>query len=93
MKIRYTKSLLTKLEELVSEMGYTVRYEKGAFNSGYCILRNEKIILINKFIDLEGRIQMVMNIIDEIEVQTSTLSKEGVELYLKLREKQTQALN
>lgn len=40
--------LLKELELLASNSGITVRYEKGDFEGGFCVLRSERLILINK---------------------------------------------
>lgn len=37
--VKYTSTTLTKIQELVKEAGYVLRYEKGNFKSGYCILQ------------------------------------------------------
>jgi hypothetical protein len=36
--IRHNKAYLSKLEDLISDGGYMVRYERGNFKSGYCVL-------------------------------------------------------
>ncbi|MFT4972429.1 MAG: hypothetical protein ACI9JY_001633, partial [Saprospiraceae bacterium] len=36
--MNYTKHTLKKVELLFEEIGYIVRYEKGNFNSGYCVV-------------------------------------------------------
>lgn len=59
---KYTKHNLKKIETLFGEMDYTIRYEKGNFNSGYCIVENRKIAVINKFFDTEGRINCLLEI-------------------------------
>ena len=54
--MKYTRTYLKKLEELCNALSYKVRYEQGHFQSGYCILESKKVLIINKFFDLEGRI-------------------------------------
>ena len=36
--MKYTQSTLDKFEKIVQEAGYVIRYERGTFQSGYCIL-------------------------------------------------------
>ena len=48
MEIKYTKQFQKKLENIFPNIGYKLRYEKGNFKSGYCILKNEKVVIINK---------------------------------------------
>ena len=40
--MKYTKHLLNKLEDIFSESDYVLRYEKGNFQSGYCILKGHQ---------------------------------------------------
>ncbi len=61
--IKYTPQLLKQLEEVFAEIGYKVRYEKGNFKSGYCILENQKVVLLNKFTVIESRISTLMEIL------------------------------
>ncbi len=61
--VKYTPAYLKKLEDLLKEGAYEVRYEKGNFKSGYCILEEKRVVVINKFSTLESRIQALMEII------------------------------
>ncbi|MEM9834904.1 MAG: hypothetical protein AAF828_00295 [Bacteroidota bacterium] len=63
--IRYTRHSLKKLETLFSEIEYTVRYERGNFQSGYCLVENRRIAVINKFYDIEGRINCLLEILGQ----------------------------
>ena len=72
--IRYTKSFLDSLENLVAETDYILRYEKGNFKSGYCILKDTRVILINKFFPLEGKINSLTDIIRQLDINPDALS-------------------
>ncbi|MEO0876472.1 MAG: hypothetical protein AAFY48_17870, partial [Bacteroidota bacterium] len=73
---------LKKLETLFKEIEYTVRYEKGSFNSGYCIVEDRKIAVINKFYDVEGRINVLLEILSSIPVEEARL-EEGTQKFYK----------
>jgi len=77
---KYTQHTLDKVEELLDEAGYTIRYEKGNFKSGYCILENKKVAVVNKFFDVESRINALMDIVTEIEVDETLLSENSKKL-------------
>ncbi len=66
MKIKYNKPTLTKIEQLFKDLEYTIRYEKGQFKSGYCIIYQKKIVVVNKFFDTKGRIESLLDILNEI---------------------------
>jgi hypothetical protein len=60
---KFTPAYLKKLEELLKEQAYEVRYEKGNFRSNYCLLEAKRVVVINKFSTLESRIQALIEII------------------------------
>ncbi|UZR94533.1 hypothetical protein [Chondrinema litorale] len=82
--IRYTQHFLNKLEDLFAETDFVLRYEKGNFKSGYCLLKDTRIAIINKFFPLEGKINSLIDIIKEIEVQPEQLSAKNQKLYKQL---------
>lgn len=85
MSFKYTPNTLKKLEELYEEAHYMIRYEKGHFNSGYCILEARRIVVINKFFNVEGRINALIEILPTIEVKEEELSTEMLKWYKQLR--------
>jgi hypothetical protein len=42
------EELITELELLATQLSVVVRYEKGDFEGGYCILKTDRILLINR---------------------------------------------
>ena len=56
---------LNKVEALIEEAGYIVRYERGSFQSGFCILEDKKVVVLNKFLPLEGRINTLIELNDD----------------------------
>ena len=70
--MKLTKTTLKKLEVLFKELGYTVRFEKGQFNSGYCVVEQRKVVVINKFFDTEGRCNTLLDVLSTIHVPEET---------------------
>lgn len=70
MVIKYTKHFLDKLENLFAASEYILRYEKGNFKSGYCVLKETKIVIINKYFPLEGKINALIDIINELNLDS-----------------------
>ena len=81
MEISYTTHFLNKLEDLYSETDYQLRYEKGNFKSGYCLLKNQKIAIINKYYTLEGKINSLIEMLKEMEVNTDNFSEKNRKLF------------
>lgn len=91
MSFKYTKHTLKKLEELFEELAYTIRYEKGNFQSGYCVVENKNIAVINKFFETEGRINCLLEILAEMEVDTAQLSEKSIRFYKEIQQSSDQA--
>jgi len=79
--IKYTKHTLKKVEELFDQIKYTIRYERGNFQSGYCIVENKRIAVINKFYDAEARINCLIDILGNVAVDTEVLEEKEKKLY------------
>jgi len=79
--VKYTKSTLQKIENIFNELEYTVRYEKGNFNSGYCIVEDRKIAIINRFFNTEGRINCLIDILSSIVVIDQNLTEVSRHFY------------
>lgn len=79
--MKYTQHTLDKLEELLSEIEYVVRYERGTFQSGYCILEQKKVVVLNKFLQTEGRINTLFDIIPKLITNPEALSPEARKTY------------
>ena len=84
---KYTKHQLKKIEGLLEEVGYTIRYERGNFQSGYAIVEDRKIAVINKFFDAEARINSLLDILSTIEIDESQLQEKSQEYYNMLTSK------
>ena len=79
--MKYTQTTLDKIERVLDEVEYIVRYERGNFQSGYCILEQRKVIVLNKFLQLEGRISTLIDIIPQLKITPEALSPEVRRIY------------
>ncbi len=84
MTIRYTKQFLNKLEDIFAESDYVLRYEKGNFKSGYCLLNDTKIAIVNKYYTTEGKVNCLIDILKSIEIDKEALSEKNVNLLVEL---------
>ena len=78
--MNYTKHQLQKIEDLFAEIDYVIRYEKGSFQSGYCLVENKRIAVVNKFFETEGRINTLVDILDKITVNTEGVSENIIQI-------------
>lgn len=79
--LKSSKSNLTKLEQIFREQDYIIRYEKGNFQSGYCIVEDNKVIVVNRFFDTEGRINCLLDILSMIVVMEDALSEKSLTFF------------
>ena len=79
--MKYTQTTLDKLESIVEEAGYVLRYERGTFQSGYCVLEERKVVVLNKFLQLEGRINTILDLVPQLEINKEVLSDESKKLH------------
>jgi hypothetical protein len=86
--MRYTQTTLKKLEELFGELDYTIRYEKGSFQSGFCLVENKRIAVVNKFFDTEARINCLLEILSRFEFDPEHLSEKSRDLIEKWQKSQ-----
>ena len=65
----------------MEEAGYVIRYERETFQSGYCILQQKKVVVLNKFLNLEGRINTLIELMPQLEINLDALTADSQKLY------------
>jgi hypothetical protein len=73
-----TTHTLEKLELMLKSAGYKVRYEKGNFKTGACLLQNSKMIVVNRFSNLESKIQALIELSRELEIDHKLLDEKQI---------------
>jgi len=79
--MKYTQSILDKIEKIAEEAGYVIRYERGNFQSGYCLLQAKKVIVLNKFFQTEGRINTLIDLMPQLDINFDALTLESQKMY------------
>ena len=79
--MKYTQNILDKIERIAEEAGYVIRYERCNFQSGYCILQAKKVIVLNKFFQTEGRINTLIDLMPQLEINFDALTLESQKMY------------
>lgn len=85
--MKYNQTSLNKLEKIIEEAGYVVRYERGSFQSGYCILEEKKVVVLNKFLNAEGRINTLIDLIPSLNITSELLTTDSQKMYVELMNK------
>lgn len=81
MAIKFNQTSLDKIEKIIQESGYVIRYERGNFQSGYCILQAKKVVVLNKFFQLEGKINTLIDLMPQLFINFDALTHDSQKLY------------
>jgi hypothetical protein len=79
--LKYTRPFLESLEQIVAENNFILRYEKGNFKSGYCIIKESRVIVVNKYFTLEGKINSLADILKTLDIDTAQMSEKSIKRY------------
>jgi hypothetical protein len=88
--VKQNKAYLSKLEDVVSEGGFIVRYERGNFKSGYCVLKDTKIVLINNFLPVEGRVSCLLELASILPLEVDLLSEKSKKIFFQIKNSKTE---
>lgn len=79
LKEKEFEEIIQDLRSIASQLGASIRFEKGDFKGGYCLLKESKVIVINKNANLQRKAMILSAALKELGVD---------EIYLnpKLRE-------
>ena len=83
--MKFTQNTLDKVEKIAQESGYVMRYERGSFQSGYCILQEKKVVVLNKFLPTEGRINTLIDLLPQLNINFDALTLDSQKLYTELQ--------
>ncbi|MFA8343322.1 MAG: hypothetical protein ACEPO8_10185 [Rhodothermaceae bacterium] len=78
LKEKEFEQVLDELKEVALQVGATVRFEKGDFKGGYCIVKHSKVIVINKRANTQRKVMTLAAALNE-------LGLEGIEISDKLK--------
>ena len=89
MKIKEKEftEIVQDLKSLASQLGATVRFEKGDFKGGYCILHDSKVIVINKMTNLQRKALILSAALKELGVDEIYLTPRLREIINDMTEK------
>ena len=68
IKEKEFEEIIQSLKDVAQQLGATVRFEKGDFKGGYCILKESKIIVINKMMNLQRKVMILSRALKELGV-------------------------
>jgi len=86
MSLSYTQHTLDKLESLFKSFGFKLRYEKGNFKTGICILEQNRVIIVNRFSNLESKISALAGLLQNMETDEYLLEEKQKAFFYLLKQ-------
>ena len=66
IKEKEFEEILQELKAVADQLGASVRFEKGDFKGGYCIVHDKKVIVINKMTNLQRKVMILSTALKEL---------------------------
>ena len=68
IKEKEFEEIILDLKALAAQLGAEVRFEKGDFKGGYCLLNENKVIVINKMANLQRKVMILSMALKELGI-------------------------
>lgn len=62
------EEILSELDIVARDLGVRIRFEKGDFDGGYCLLRDERIIVVNKKLNSNQKASVISRAFGELGI-------------------------
>ncbi len=73
LKEKEFEKLLESLKEAAAQMEVQVRFEKGDFKGGYCLLKDSRVIVINKMSNFQRKVMTLAAALKELGIENIDL--------------------
>jgi hypothetical protein len=80
IKEKEFEEFIQELKALAVQLGAEVRFEKGDFKGGYCLLKESKVIVINKMANLQRKAMILSMALKELGIDEIFLTPKLREL-------------
>jgi len=86
IKEKEFEDFIEELKELAQQLGATIRFEKGDFKGGYCLIKDKKVVVINKFNNSQKKATILATALKELGIEQFYLSPRVREIINSLTE-------
>jgi len=74
IKEKEFEEILQELKAVADQLGASIRFEKGDFKGGYCIVHDKKVIVINKMTHLQKKVMILSTALKELGIDSIYLT-------------------
>lgn len=68
IKEKEFEEVIQELKQIAFQLGAEVRFEKGDFKGGYCLINENKVIVINKMANLQRKVIVLSMALKELGI-------------------------
>jgi len=86
IKEKEFEEIVQDLKSIATQLGAEVRFEKGDFKGGYCLLKESKVIVINKMTNLQRKVIVLSMALKELGVDKIYLTPKMREIIEEMSE-------
>jgi hypothetical protein len=86
IKEKEFETLLQDLKSVATQMGAKVRFERGDFKGGYCLMKDSKVIVINKLSNMQRKVMILAAALNELGIDDMYMTPRLRELIEELDE-------
>ena len=83
--MKISQGTLDKIEEIFKVQQYKVRYEKGNFKPGSCLILEAKVVVVNKFATMDVKIAALAEILKEIEIDETLFDENQAKFFQSIK--------
>ncbi|MCX6173720.1 MAG: hypothetical protein NTZ27_03085 [Ignavibacteriales bacterium] len=87
IKEKEFETILQDLKLIAQELGAKVRFERGDFKGGYCIVKEDKTIVINKLSTLQKKVMILTSALKDLGIDEKYLPPRIREIIEEITEK------
>jgi hypothetical protein len=85
--MKISQGTLDKIEDIFKAQQYKVRYEKGNFKPGSCLILEAKVVVVNKFATMDVKIAALAEILLEIEIDETLFDENQAKFFQSIKPK------
>lgn len=74
IKEKEFEEIFQELKSVADQLGASVRFEKGDFKGGYCIIHDKKVIVINKMTNVQKKVMILSTALKELGIDSIYLT-------------------
>ncbi len=87
--MKITQGTLDKIEDIFKVQQYKVRYEKGNFKPGSCLILEAKVVVVNKFATMDVKIAALAEILKEIDIDETLFDENQAKFFHSIKSQKT----